>query len=433
MKSVAFYTLGCKVNQYETDAMIDLFKKNGYEIVDSESKSDIYIINTCTVTNLSERKSRQFIRKSKRTNKDSIIGVVGCYAQTSPDEILEIKEVDFIIGTKDRNNIVEICEKVLSENRRINAVEDIMDTYEFEEMSIEETHGKTRAFLKIQEGCNQYCSYCIIPYARGNIRSRKLENIYSEVISLAQNGFKEIVLTGIHIASYGKDLGETRLINVLEKIHNIDGIERIRLGSIEPNLVTFDFMERIKRLHKVCDHFHLSLQSGSDTVLKRMNRKYTTKEFEQIVELIRKYMPDAGITTDVIVGFPGETHEEFKETYEFVKVINFSKVHVFKYSPRKGTPAAEFKNQIDGNIKNERSKTLIQLTDNLTKEFHEKFLDKTIEVLIEDDLDMESNMCHGYSSNYIRALVKSNSTLNGQIIKVKPISIQGENFICEVI
>lgn len=433
MKSVAFYTLGCKVNQYETDAMIDLFKKNGYEILDSDKKSDIYIINTCTVTNLSERKSRQFIRKSKRINKDSIIGVVGCYAQTSPDEILEIKEVDFIIGTKDRNNIVEICEKVLSENRRINAVEDIMDTYEFEEMSIEETHGKTRAFLKIQEGCNQYCSYCIIPYARGNIRSRKIENIYSEVISLAQNGFKEIVLTGIHIASYGKDLGETRLIDVLEKIHDIDGIERIRLGSIEPNLVTFDFIERIKRLHKVCDHFHLSLQSGSDTVLKRMNRKYTTKEFKQIVELIRNYMPDAGITTDIIVGFPGETHDEFKETYEFVKAINFSKVHVFKYSPRKGTPAAEFKNQVDGNIKNERSKTLIQLTDNLTKEFHEKFLDKSIEVLIEDDLDIESNMCHGYSSNYIRALVKSNTTLNGQIIKVKPLSIQGENFICEVI
>lgn len=418
MKKVAFYTLGCKVNQYETEAMKDLFKKNKYEIVDSDDIADVYIINTCTVTNLSERKSRQFIRKAKKKNENSIIGVVGCYAQISPDEVIGIEEVDFILGTKDRNKIVEISENVKSEKIKINAVDNIMQTKEFEEMNIDEVHGKTRAFIKIQEGCNQFCSYCIIPYARGPIRSRKLESIIKEVQRLSENGFKEIVLTGIHIASYGKDIGDVNLLNVLEKIHIVKGIERIRLGSLEPSIITEDFMKSLNKLSKVCDHFHLSLQSGSDTVLRRMNRKYSTEEFKNKVELIRKYMPDAGITTDIIVGFPGETDEEFIQTYNFVKEIAFSKVHVFKYSPRKGTPAAKYKDQIDGTIKNIRSKNLIELTDKLTLDFNQRFVNKTVEVLFEDEENKKKNYSSGYTTNYIR-IILTNENIEGKILKVE--------------
>ena len=345
-KKVAFLTLGCKVNQYETEAMTELFLKNDYDIVSSDEFADVYVINTCTVTNLSDKKSRQFIRRSRNKNSEAVIAVVGCYSQVSPEEISKIEEVDIILGTDNRNKLVEICEDFMKDKNKVNLVSDIMKVREFEELRIDDVEGKTRAFLKVQDGCNQYCSYCIIPYARGSIRSRKIDSIVREVKRLAQSGFKEVVLTGIHIASYGKDLGDERLIDLIEAIHETEGLERIRLGSLEPTLITDDFMKRLSSLKKVCNHFHLSLQSGSDTVLQRMNRKYTTDEYKSIVGTIRQYMSDVAFTTDIIVGFPEETEQEFLETCEFVKTIGFSKVHVFQYSPRKGTPAAELK-QLD--------------------------------------------------------------------------------------
>lgn len=433
MKTVAFYTLGCKVNQYETEAMAELFQKNGYSVVNAEDKADVYVINTCTVTNLGDRKSRQFIRRAKRMNKDAIVAVVGCYVQVSPDEVFEIEDVDLVIGTSDKNKIVELCEEVKEKNKRMKIVEDIMKVREFEEMSIDEVKGKTRAFIKIQEGCNQYCSYCIIPYARGPVRSRNLENIVKEVEKLGRRGFKEIVLTGIHIASYGKDLGDIRLIDVIESIHDVEGIERIRLSSLEPTIITEDFMNRLSKLPKVCDHFHLSLQSGSNTVLKRMNRKYTTEEYLSIVKLIRKYMPDVGLTTDIIVGFPGETDEEFEETYDFVKEVGFSRIHVFKYSPREGTPAAKFKNQVDGTVKTERSKKLIELGERLTKTFNERFVGKIMDVLFEEEVKGKSGLIEGYTTNYIRVAALGDSSIEGRILPVRMNRISGENLTGEIV
>lgn len=417
-KTVSILTLGCKVNQYETEAMIELFLKANYEIVDSEEFADIYVINTCTVTNLSDKKSRQFIRKSKNKNSEAVIAVVGCYSQVSPEQIENIEDVDVILGTDNRNRIVEICENFMNNKERVNLVNDIMKVREFEELKIDDVEGKTRAFIKVQDGCNQYCSYCIIPYARGSIRSRKVESILEEVKRLVSAGFKEVVLTGIHIASYGKDLGDIRLIDLLEEIHYVEGLERIRLGSLEPTLITDDFMRRLSSLKKVCNHFHLSLQSGSDTVLKRMNRKYTTNEYKRNVELIRSYMSDVAFTTDIIVGFPEETDEEFEETLEFVREIGFSKVHVFKYSPREGTPAAKLK-QLDGNIKQERSKRLIELSDKLSKEFNESFIGSKLDVLFEEESKLEENYIEGYTTNYIRVLAKGDDSLEGEIKSVE--------------
>ncbi|WP_069649307.1 tRNA (N(6)-L-threonylcarbamoyladenosine(37)-C(2))-methylthiotransferase MtaB [Caloranaerobacter ferrireducens] len=433
MKTVAFYTLGCKVNQYETEAMAELFQKNGYTVVNAEDKADVYVINTCTVTNLGDRKSRQFIRRAKRINREAVVAVVGCYVQVSPDEVFKIEDVDLVIGTSDKNKIVKLCEEVKEKNKRMKIVEDIMKVREFEEMSIDEVKGKTRAFIKIQEGCNQYCSYCIIPYARGPVRSRNLGNIIKEVEKLSRRGFKEIVLTGIHVASYGKDLGDMRLIDVIEAIHDINGIERIRLSSLEPTIITEDFMNRLSKLPKVCDHFHLSLQSGSNTVLKRMNRKYTTEEYLSIVKLIRKYMPDVGLTTDIIVGFPGETDEEFEETYNFVKEVGFSRIHVFKYSPREGTPAAKFKNQVDGTVKTERSRKLIELGEKLNKTFNERFVGKIMDVLFEEEVKGQPGLMEGYTTNYIRVEAKGDISIEGKILPVKMNRISGENLIGEIV
>ena len=432
MERVAFYTLGCKVNLVETEAMIELFQKKGYDIVNFEENAEIYIINTCTVTNMSDRKSRQIIRRAKKHNENSLVVVVGCYAQIAPEEVAKIEDVDLIIGTSDRNKIVELCEKTKREHKKINAVKDIMKIEEFEEMTIEEIKGKTRAFIKIQEGCNQYCSYCIIPYTRGHIRSRKLENILNEVERLKEHGFKEIVLTGIHIASYGKDIGDIRLVDVIEKIHEVNGIERIRLSSIEPTYVTEDFMKRVSKLPKMCDHFHLSLQSGSNSVLKRMNRKYTTYEFEKNVEIIRKYMPNVGLTTDIIVGFPGETEDEFIETYKFIEKIEFSRIHVFKYSPRTGTPAAGYEKQIDGNIKTDRSKRLIALGDKLTKRNNEKYIGKKLEVLFEDEANTNNECIEGYTTNYMKVLSQGDKELEGKILPVTIEKSQNGNLIGKI-
>ncbi len=429
MKTVAFYTLGCKVNQYETEAMGELFQKSGYEIVDSESRADIYVVNTCTVTNLGDRKSRQFIRRSKKINPEAIIAVVGCYAQTSPDEVLSIEGVNIILGTNDRNKIVDYVENIQVENEKINAVEDIMQIKEFEEMTIGEIKGKTRAFLKIQEGCNQYCTYCIIPYARGPIRSRRLEDIIKEVERLAKNEFKEVVLTGIHVASYGKDVEGTSLLDVIREVHKIDGIERIRLSSIEPTVATEEFILEISKLEKVCPHFHLSLQSGCDETLERMNRKYRTEEYRKIVERLRRYMPDLSITTDVMVGFPGETDEEFDNTYHFVKEIGFSQIHVFKYSPRKGTPAAKYENQVSSDIKNKRSEKLLKLAQESTIEYNEKFIGKTKSVLFETPSDLLSGYFEGLTDNYIRVFCKTQKQVEGRLLHVCLDELHGEGMV----
>ncbi len=419
MNKVAFYTLGCKVNQYETEAMTELFKKACYEVVDHEEYADVYVINTCTVTNMSDRKSRQFIRRSKKINPDSIIAVVGCYSQVAPEEILDIEEVNVVMGTNDRKKIVKIIEGITKQDK-ISTVDDIMKVREFEEMQIKEVIGKTRAFLKIQEGCDRFCSYCIIPYARGPVRSRLLDNICSEVKDLASNGFKEIVLTGIHVASYGKDLGDVTILDVLKEIHKIDGIERIRLSSVEPLLMSDEFIDETSSMKKICPHFHLSLQSGCDETLKRMNRKYTTDQYRGIVKKIREKIEDVAITTDVIVGFPGETDDEFEATYKFLKEIELSQMHVFKYSPRKGTPAATMKDQIDPKIKQMRSEKLIDLSNKNNKNFMDKFSNNTVSVLFE--MKLENGYYEGLTSNYIRVLVKSDDSIEGKILNVNLIN-----------
>ncbi len=429
MKTVAFHTLGCKVNQYETEAMEELFEKKGYSIVDGDELADIYVINTCTVTNLSDRKSRQFIRKAKKLNGNPIIAVVGCYSQVSPEEVEKIDGVDVIIGTSERNRIVELCEEAKRNSKKINIVRDIKKYKKFDKINIDEIKSKSRAYIKIQDGCNQFCSYCIIPYARGPIRSRAYDEIISETQKLADANFKEIVLTGIHVASYGKDLDKLPLIQVIKGIGNIRGIERIRLSSLEPTLIDDDFMKELVDIGKVCDHFHLSLQSGSNSVLKRMNRKYTKELYREKVDIIRKYMPDAGLTTDIIVGFPGETEEEFNETYNFVKDILFSRIHVFKYSPRKGTPAAKYENQIDGNIKGNRSDMLINLGNELTRKFNEKFINKNLDVLFEEVNNDIENSYEGYTNNYIRTRVISDNPIIGEIKNVKIVNSAGELLI----
>lgn len=433
MKKVAFHTLGCKVNQYETGAMEKLFVNRGYDIVRETDRADVYVINTCTVTNLSDRKSRQFIRRVKKLNEESVIAVVGCYSQVSPEEIEDIPSVDVIMGTTERNRIVDLCEMAKQESKKFNIVKDIRTNKEFEKLEIDNVNSKTRAYIKIQDGCNQYCSYCIIPYARGPIRSRGLEDIIEEAVALSKAGFKELVLTGIHVASYGKDLKDLSLINVIEEISKIEGIERIRLSSVEPNLIDENFMKRIVKTKKVCDHFHLSLQSGSDSVLKRMNRKYTRDEFKEKTDIIREFMPDAGLTTDIIVGFPGETDEEFQETIDFVKEIKFSKIHAFKYSPRKGTPAAESKEQVNGLIKNERSKILIVLAEGLTESFNADFINKNLEVLFEEQNPNRKDMYEGYTTNYIRVKALSDSDIIGHIKDTHIIDSQGEILIGESI
>jgi len=427
MKKVAFYTLGCKVNQYETEAMLEMFKKDGYTQVDSEDFADVYVINTCTVTHMSDRKSRQYIRRMKKKNPDAIIAVVGCYSQVSPEEILDIEEVNLVMGTNERRQIVEEIKKIDAKNNKISTVDDIMKVRAFEEIEISQANGRTRAFIKIQDGCDRFCTYCIIPYARGGkVRSRDLESIVSEVEKLVLNGYKEVVLTGIHVASYGKDIKDenTNLLKVIKTINEIDGIERIRLSSVEPVLFTDEFVSEVSKMEKVCPHYHLSLQSGCDETLKRMNRRYTTKEYKEIVDRLRENIPNVAITTDVIVGFPGETNDEFKATYEFLKDIELSQMHVFKYSPRKGTPAATMENQIDPQMKQIRSDKLLSLNKENFAKFAGKFIGKEMDVLFESSV--AENTYEGLTTNYIRVLVKSDKDIHGEILKVKLTDIKDE-------
>jgi threonylcarbamoyladenosine tRNA methylthiotransferase MtaB len=424
--TVSFTTLGCKVNQFETEAMSELLEKEGFEVVQGNS-SDIYIINTCAVTNESERKSRQFINKAKRINKDAIVVAVGCSVQLHGEKISRDTTADIIIGTKNKGNIGKLLKEKLSHMEQDSEV--IIENFQgqecFEELKISSVHDKTRANIKIQDGCSQFCSYCIIPYVRGPIRSRNHEDIVKEVKDIAANGYKEIVLNGIHISSYGKEIKEQdALIKLIEDMNKIEGIERIRLGSLEPNLITEEFIKRYKSLDKTCDHFHLSLQSGSNSVLERMNRKYTAEQYKKNVELIRKYMPNAGITTDIIVGFPGETEEEFKETLEFVKVIRFSRIHVFKYSVREGTKAAEMTNQVDDVVKSERSKILIELGEEISNEFMGKFIGKDVSVLVETE--KKENIFEGYTTNYLKVLLKSDINIRNTIVDVHVKNIEND-------
>ena len=404
--------------------MIELFRENGYESVDFEEKADIYIINTCTVTNMSERKSRQILRRAKELNPNSILCVVGCYAQVAKEELSKMKEIDIVLGTNDRANIIECVENFINSNKKIQEVSDIMAQRKYLEWGGIAYTDKARAEIKVQDGCDRYCTYCLIPYARGPVRSRDLEEVYEEVSKIAESGIKEIVITGIHISSYGKDLNpKLTLIDLLEKIHDVQGIERIRLGSLEPLIITEDFVERLKKLPKICNHFHLSLQSGCNATLERMNRRYTTDDFRKIVSILRKNIPEVALTTDVIVGFPGETEEEFNETYDFLKEIAFSKMHVFKYSPRKGTKAAGFKNQVDGITKNERSDILIALSDENEEKFAKQYIGKEINVLFENETE-------GHTTNYIKVESKKKIECAPVILKVVPTEYKNGGLIC---
>lgn len=431
MTTVAFHTLGCKVNQYETEAMMELFAAKGYSIVDFDQKADVYVINTCTVTNFGDKKSRQMIRRAKKQNPDGVMAVVGCYAQVAPEEVMGIDGVNMIIGTNDRHRIVERVEAYQDEQVQVNLVTDIMQVREFEELSVANLKDRTRAYLKIQEGCNQYCAYCIIPYARGPIRSRKPEDVVKEVEQLVKNGFKEIVLAGIHVASYGKDLGDIDLLKIIEMVHTMEGLERIRLSSIEPTILTEDFVERLAQLPKVCEHFHLSLQSGCDETLKRMNRKYTTDQYKIVVKRLRKIMPQVAITTDIIVGFPGETEEEYEQTYGFVKEIGFSQIHVFKFSPKEGTPAAKRKDQIDPGSKEIRSNRMIELGEQMEHDFLGNYQGQTLEVLFEEK---DGKGCYeGYTRNYVKVLVASEKDLKNQLVTIRITEIKNDHVLGEIV
>ena len=424
MKKAASFALGCKVNQYESEAIAELFAEKGYEIVGIDEEADVYVINTCTVTNFGDKKSRQLIRKVKRQNENAIVAVVGCYAQTAPKELMEIAGVNLVIGTKDRAQIVEMVEQYDRANGVENHVSDIMKERVFEPLSIQKLANRTRAYLKIQDGCSQYCSYCIIPYARGPIRSREPQEVVAEVKRLAENGFKEVVLTGIHVASYGKDRRDTSLLDILKQVHEVEGIERIRFSSIEPNVVTEEFAQTMAALPKVCDHFHLSLQSGCDKTLKEMNRKYDTGKYRQAAATLRKYLPKVALTTDIIVGFPGETEEDFRESYAFAEEIGFAKIHVFPYSPKRGTPAAARKDQLLNAVKAERSHTLIQLSDKMAAEFLADAVGTDAEVLYERAVG--DGIYEGHTTNYMKVHGRSEVDLTNRICKTHITRAEGE-------
>lgn len=425
IKKVAFCSLGCKVNQYETNAMAQKFIENGYEVVEFDEFADVYIVNTCTVTNVADRKSRQMLRRAKEINNKSILVACGCYAQVAKEELKKIEEIDLIIGNNEKKDIISIIENHIGENGTEEQVSDVMYKCEYVELGSTTYTEKTRAVIKVQDGCDRFCSYCLIPFARGHIRSRKIENVIDEVKKIVDEGIKEIIITGIHVASYGRDFKDgTSLIDLLEKINKIENLHRIRLSSIEPVIITDEFVQRLSKLDKICDHFHLSLQSGCTETLKRMNRRYTADEFEQATKRLRAKFPNASLTTDVIVGFPGETENEFNETFEFLKNIKFYQMHVFKYSPRKGTKAAVMPNQIDGKVKEERSKKLIELSHENELYYNTSNIGKDVEVLFEE---RDGEYIKGHTTNYIVVKYKTdNDDFINQIISVKVKKV-GEN------
>lgn len=424
MKKVALHNLGCKVNSYEIDVMQQMLQKNGYEIVDFEQKADIYIVNTCSVTSIADRKSRQMLHKAKKNNPDSIVVAVGCYVQTGTEAILKDEGIDLAIGNNKKKELVSILEQFLEEKGmhtgdktlHDTTIIDINHTKEYEEMTLEQTAEHTRAYIKIQDGCNQFCTYCIIPYARGRVRSRKKEDIIAEIAGLVARGYKEVVLTGIHISSYGTDFGQAGLLDLVQRLQEIDGLQRIRLGSLEPRIVTREFAAELAKLSKVCPHFHLSLQSGSLNTLKRMNRHYTPSEYLKGVEELRNAFENPAITTDVIVGFPGETEEEFEETREFLEKINLYEMHIFKYSIRKGTIAAKMPDQIPDPVKAERSDILLEMEERQSREYRQTYIGKEVSVLFEEEKTILGESYQiGHTPQYVKVAYKTTENLSNQI------------------
>ncbi|UGB05030.1 tRNA (N(6)-L-threonylcarbamoyladenosine(37)-C(2))-methylthiotransferase MtaB [Staphylococcus sp. HL28] len=418
MSTVAFHTLGCKVNHYETEAIWQLFKEADYERVDFETNADVFVINTCTVTNTGDKKSRQIIRRAIRKNPDAVVCVTGCYAQTSSAEIMEIPGVDVVVGTQNRHKLLDYIDEFQKERQPINGVGNIMKNRKYEELDVPYFTDRTRASLKIQEGCNNFCTFCIIPWARGLMRSRDPEKVVEQATTLVNAGYKEIVLTGIHTGGYGQDLKNYNLAQLLRDLDQVDGLERIRISSIEASQLTDEVIDVLEGSNKIVRHLHVPLQSGSDTVLKRMRRKYTMAHFSERITKLHEALPDVAITSDVIVGFPGETEEEFQETYDFIVKHKFSELHVFPYSSRIGTPAARMDDQIDEEIKNERVHKLIALSDQLAKEYASKFEDEVLEVIPEENGE-KPNTLVGYADNYMKVEFEGSEDLIGQIIKVK--------------
>lgn len=409
-KKVALHNLGCKVNAYEVEAMQQLLEKAGYEIVPFTEGADVYLINTCTVTNIADRKSRQMLHKAKKMNPDAIVVAAGCYAQADTEKLKEDNAVDLILGNNQKTQIVEVLEEYEKEHSKQVQVIEINHTKEYEELSIEQTAEHVRAYIKVQDGCNQFCTYCIIPFARGRVRSRKIADVLREVETLASKGYKEVVLTGIHLSSYGVDFSKEEresLLSLIQAVSKVAGIQRIRLGSLEPRIITEEFLEGIVATGKVCPHFHLSLQSGCNKTLKNMNRRYSAQEYAEKCELIRKYYPAPALTTDVIVGFPMETEEDFEESYEFVKNIHFYETHIFKYSRRHGTKAAAMDGQLTEAVKTQRSEKLLELHDIRAKEYEEAMIGKTIELLLEEEIEEDGKMWYvGHSREYVRAVIE---------------------------
>ncbi len=420
MKKVALHNLGCKVNAYETEAMQEILEQNGYEIVPFEEKADAYIVNTCSVTNMADKKSRQMLHRAKKMNPEAVVIAAGCYVQSAGEELLKDTSVDILIGNNEKVNLPSILENWEKEHNPLH-VHDLTREHTYEELTLSHTAGHTRAFMKIQDGCNQFCTYCIIPYTRGRVRSRRLSDIVAEAGRLAENGYQEVVLTGIHLDSYGTDLEEhENLLTVIQEIAKIDGIKRIRLGSLEPRIMTEKFVAGLAAEEKLCPHFHLSLQSGCDATLKRMNRRYSAEEFRQCCERLRRHFDDPALTTDVIVGFPGETEEEFTATVEFLKDICFYETHVFKYSRRKGTKADRMPDQIPEQIKNERSDVLLALTEKNSGEYRKKLLGRTVKVLLEEENTIGgTTYLTGHTREYVKVAVAPETAAAGEIIDVK--------------
>ncbi|OCL25222.1 tRNA (N(6)-L-threonylcarbamoyladenosine(37)-C(2))-methylthiotransferase MtaB [Orenia metallireducens] len=430
MKRVAFYTLGCKVNQYDTEAMMKQLEEAGYEIVDFESEADIYVINTCTVTQQGASKSRKITRRAKRRNPQALVAMVGCYPQVDADKVMEMAEVDLVVGTKGRSKIVEFVKQAMRAKGPVNFVQEMEEDDSFEEIAIEESKERTRASIKIQEGCDQFCSYCIIPYARGSLRSRSLEDVKAEVMRLAEGGFEEIVLTGIHLGQYGKDKEDLDLVKLIKRILTVEGIKRIRLSSIEGTEVSDELIDLIAESDKLCRHLHLPLQSGSDKILEAMNRPYNVQEFRDMVNKIKAKVPEIAITSDVIVGFPGESDEDFDDTYQVVKELEFSDLHIFKYSKRQGTPAADFENQVHSIIKKKRSEKLRELSEKLSSAYQQRFIGERIDVLLEEVRDSQTGMLTGLTDNYLRVLVDGSDDLLGKLVEVKLMEKEGELIGC---
>ena len=421
MKKAAFFTLGCKVNQYETQALTELFNDAGYQIAAAEDSADVFVINTCTVTSLSDKKSRQLVRRARKLNPDAVVVVTGCYAQLSPDEVRKIEGVQIIAGTSERHRIIDAVAHVNpSQKSPILLVNPHGPAETFENLSIQQTAEMTRAYVKIQDGCNQYCSYCIIPYARGSVRSREAADVIAEISHLTTAGYREIVLTGIHLASYGKDLNQKQaLIELIEKIDEIPGVQRLRLSSLEPTLINDEFTQRLMVLPSLCHHFHLSLQSGCDKTLKEMNRQYTTEQYKEAVEILRREDPLSAITTDVIVGFPGETADDFAETMDFISEIMFADIHVFRYSPRDGTPAALFPEQVPESEKNRRSRTLTKTAEFMKMNYLKQFENDQVKVLFESRLRDDATLMEGHTDYYVRVAAPYDEQLINQIATVE--------------